>query len=328
MTQTQCQKCGGKSVTFLCGKHTGQLRDTLAEFGWWLHRLTETETGQARLGTNGGRKTTRRDDLDGDADLWATLAPLPERMHTDQANDDRRKQALENALAAGGVNANAALLLASIADQLGYWCRVLCEARGLTYTPPAIRNRPSAYGQNHALWLWANVDAIACSEDAGDIYRDVRAFRRQAEVAVNRPLRWLPLGGCPAEIRVEGPNVDGKAHPTAPCGEKLRAHDEQADVRCPECRTLHSVAWLQLSRRSEAETQPRTFPELVKFNASQHEDWRVPRATLFRWRQVGMLEPCEHTDDGDPLYSWVDVELLRVARPQKAATGAAARVRA
>lgn len=308
---TQCQHCGGDAQLFLCGKCTDTLRDTLREMPWWLRRLTETETGQARLSTNGGRKSTRGRDLDGDAELAHMLGELPERMHLDQARHDRRQRALASALAAGGCNARAAELLATIADSLAFWCRVICETRGLTYVPGVIRNRPSAYGQNHAEWLWVHHRSIACDENAADIMRDVIAFRREAETVVNRGVRWQALGKCPGVIRLEGPSMDGKTHPTADCGRELRAHDEQTDVRCPDCRTVHSVARLQWGRMCDAEAAPLPWADLCRVNKNQPDEYRVPPRTLRMWRQNCDLMPAAIDDDGNPLYRWADVQRVK-----------------
>lgn len=325
---TTCRRCKGAVLdAFLCAECTTDLRDTLAELPWWLDRLTETALGQTRMGDNAGRKSARRKDLDGDAELAACIEVLPGDDDLDKARRKRQQAALAHALATGGINARASELLAEIADSLAYWCRSLCETRGLTYTPQPTGR---ALGVNHARWLARNVDAIAASEDAADITADILGRDRarhgliaQIERAVNRPWRWWPLGACPTPIRLEGPAQDGRLHPSARCATELRAREDAREIRCPECHHLHNVHRLLWSRKSEAESEPMTERELVRYNRELPPEFQVPPRTLQHWLVTGRLCACGEAD-GDPLYSWIDVRLLVVRRPQAAVTGAAA----
>jgi hypothetical protein len=325
---TDCRHCRA-SVTdaFLCNRCRDTLRTELAALPWWLDRLTETALGQTRMSDNAGRKSAPRKDLDGDAELASCIEHLPEDDDLDKARAKRQKLAQAHALATGGVNHKASELLAEIDDGLAFWCRVLCEQRGLIYTPS---HSGRALGVNHAQWLAVHVDSIAASEDAGDIAADIlgrdrkrRGISDQIGSVVNRPWRWWQLGQCPTPIRVEGPAQAGRPHPTVPCAAELRAREDATRIRCPQCRIVHNVHRLLWARKSEAEAEPMTRKQLTRYNRELPAEFQVAQRTLEHWLTTGRLCPCREVD-GDPLYSWIDVRLLAIRRPQVAATGAAA----
>jgi predicted RNA-binding Zn-ribbon protein involved in translation (DUF1610 family) len=325
---TKCQNCKADVTdAFLCRKCRDDLRGELKELPWWLERLTETALGQTRMSDNAGRKSAPRKDLDGDAELAACIEVLPSVNDLDKARIARQRRALAHALATGGINYRASELLAELADSLAFWCRILCEQRGLDYTPQPGRR---ALGVNHAQWLTANIDAIAGAEDAGDIAADIlgrdkhrRSMIRQIEWVVNRPMRWWHLGPCPTPIRIEGPAQTGRPHPSVSCGINLRAKEGATRIRCPQCRADHNVHRLLWSRKSEAEAEPMTARELTRYNRDLPPEFQVPPRTLQHWLATGRLCACGEVS-GDPLYSWIDVRLLAVARPQNLSTGAAA----
>lgn len=324
----ECQRCKGAAHNaFLCPQCIEELHQELSNLGWWLDRLTETALGQTRMSDNAGRKSAPRKDLDGDAELASCIEQLPSDDDLDKARRKRQQLALAHALATGGINARASELLAEIADSLSFWCRVLCEQRGIDYHP-----RPSgrALGVNHAQWLAAHIDSIAACGDAADITADIlgrdrkrRGMIEQIQQVVNRPWRWWQLGDCPTPIRVEGPPRQGHPRPTIPCGAALRAREDATRIRCPDCRALHNVHRLLWARKSEAEAEPMTQRQLVRYNRDLPPEFQVPPRTLAHWLATGRLLACGE-DNGDPLYSWIDVRLLVVRKPQTAATGAAA----
>lgn len=325
---TECRRCKGQAAdSFLCGECADTLRTELRELPWWLDRLTETALGQTRMSDNAGRKSAARRDLDGDAELAACIEILPGTDDLDKARIARQKIALAHALATGGVNARASELLAEIADGLAFWCRSLCESRGTVYEPGRSGR---ALGVNHARWLHHHVQTIALSEDAADITADIlgrdkrrRSLIEQIERVVNRPWRWWPLGECPTPIRVEGPAQAGRPHPTVACGAELRAREDAREIRCRDCRVTHNVHRLLWSRKSEAEAEPMSAGELTRYNRELPPEFQVPPRTLRHWLATGRLCACGELN-GDPLYSWVDLRLLVIRRPQKAQTGAAA----
>ena len=321
---TECRRCGGKAQMFLCPKCETGLLEILTDLPWWLNRLTETALGQTRMSDNGGRKSARRRDLDGEKSLAECIEQLPDDDDLEKARAKREKRALAHALATGGVNARASELLAEIADGLVFWCRVLCEARGMTYEPPPSRG---ALGANHALWLKRHVDAITASEDAGDIAADIlgRDKKRHSLIdqigrVINRPLRWWKLGQCPTPIRVEGPAQAGRPYPTTACGAELGALQDVKEIRCRECRATHNVHRLLWSRKSEAEAEPMTERELLRYNRDLPPEFQVPPRTLQHWLTTGRLCACGNSA-GDPLYSWIDVRLLVMRRPQMGQAG-------
>jgi hypothetical protein len=319
---TECRRCGAKATLFLCQRCTDALQRTLAELPWWLNRLTEAAIGQTRMADNGGRRSARRKDLDGDAPLASMIELLPAGDDLDKARAKRQRVALAHALATGGINARASELLGAIADSLGYWVRVMCEHRGIL----APTNNGAVYGALWAKWLAVNVAAIAASEEADDIAGDIHGMLEDIVTIVNRPIPVRELGPCPTWDEQRN----------GPCRNDLRAPADALETYCRRCKTTHGVNRLLLARFAEAERSLLTFDRLCKVNKMQPGDFQIPLRTLQHWRRVEVLKPrgwmrpdgrhgiARHTDDDQPLYSWADVRTLRVSRPQKARTGAAA----
>jgi len=292
---TECTRCGAKSNNaFLCRECLLTAQTALADLPWWLNRLTETAVGQTRMTDNAGRRSARRKDLDGDAELAACIELLPKADDLEKARTARQKQSLAHAVATGGVNLRASELLAEIADSLAYWCRVLCEIRGLSYTPSPL---PVTVGANHARWLRVNAGAIATYDDAADIVGDIEGHLEDIVKVVNRPIRWWNLGECP------GWRDD------QPCQTDLRVPEGSEEVHCRKCSTRHTVQLLLLARKAEAETKHMTKRELTRYNRELPAEFQIPPRTLRHWLDTGRLTPCIKLA-GDPLYSWMDVRLL------------------
>lgn len=327
---TECQRCGAKAHNaYICPKCEQTAKRLLLELPWWLDRLTEAAVGQTRMSDNGGRKSARRRDLDGEAPLAACIELLPAgEDDLDKARKARERTALAHALAAGGVNARASELLAEVADALRYWIKVLCEARNAVYTPHRGANVHSL-GSGEALWLAGNVAAISASEDAGEIIGDIEAHHDDIVRVVNRPVRMMNLGPCPT--------WDERANRT--CGVTLRTTQDSIEVHCPRCKRTHTCNRLLLERMDEAERTKLTFEEVLRVNLDQPAEWQIAPRTLRHWRSTGVLRAhqwrradgrlglTQHGDDDVPLYLWADVKRLQLRKPQKAATGAAAHER-
>ena len=299
---SDCQRCGGRANdAFLCGKCVDTLRAQLRELPWWLERLTETALGMTKMTDNGGRRSARRKDIDGDATIASCIETLPTNKDDDldQARREREHAAMAHALAAGRINAKASELLAEVADGLGFWMRVILEYRGLNPPPP----RPSSsHGAGRAIWLAHNVRSIAQSEGAGDICTDVEGWLHDIAKAINRPVRFWPLGACPAET-TEGP-----------CEAELpRVPEHTEEVSCRDCGARHVVSRVLLIRKHEREGKPQKRRELVRYNGDLPPEFQVPPRTLRHWLTTGVLPPCAF-DGEDPLYSWVDVRLLMLDR--------------
>lgn len=269
---SDCQRCAGRAHNaYLCRSCQAALARTLADMPWWLSRLTETALGHTRMSDNGGRRSAAPRGLDGDAELASMIELLPNEDDLDKARRQREKIALAHALATGGINARASELLAEIADSLGYWCRVLCEQRGLEYTPAKSR---SAFGANHALWLRANVAAIAASEDADDIAGEVESHLEGIVKVVNRPIRWWALGPCPGLVE------DKRTRTFTECFTELRVPADTEEVACRKCKTTHNVHRLLLAGKSDAEAKPMTWRKLTRYNRDLPSEFQVPRE---RW---------------------------------------------
>ena len=145
----ECVRCGAKATTFACGRCTHKLRRMLADLPWWLRRLEETATGQARHGDDGRRIPRYRQQLDGDSAEASHIEPMPvdaccaaawdagEPCPTHGDGDGKRSRhrraqtALRHALARGRVNLRASELADSAHSILFEWVRDLCETRGM-----------------------------------------------------------------------------------------------------------------------------------------------------------------------------------------------------
>ena len=292
---SDCQRCGGRANdAFLCRTCQAALTEHLSALPWLQHRLTEAALGQTKMSDNGGRKSAPRAGLDGDKPAAAYIEPLPTIKGDDddlsKARKAREKLALSHALATGGINARASELLATIADALGYWCRVLCEARGLTYAPPVIANRPIAFGEAHAIWLLGNVAVIALSEEADDIAGEIEDHVSDIVRVINRPVRYWALGDCPGWIDKE----------YRECQADLRVVEGTEEVQCRQCGTRHDVHRLLLSRKYEADGKPMTWRQMRRYNRELPPEFQAPMRTLEHWLKTGKLPSCGDVD-GDPL---------------------------
>lgn len=327
---TECQRCGGKaSDAFLCRPCIQNLQRLLAEMPWWLARLDEAARGDTRMADNGGRRSARRKDLDGDTELAACIEQLPEKADDlDKARKARQQSALAHALATGGINAHATRLLEEVADSITYWCRTVANTSGATVDTPALATqRLTAIAAVHSAWMAANTQLIANTDDADTIYGDIETHIEDITKAVNRPIPTRQLGPCPSFIH------DETGHIETVCGRPLYAPADQLEVYCRRCKTIHPVHRLQLARFDEAQRKPMTFETLCKVNKMQDAGWQIPLRTLQHWRQLGAKTagmqglPVVGYENGEALYRWDDVRRLRIAKPQKELTGAAAHTR-
>lgn len=337
VTRQKCQACKGLSINaYLCGKCTKALRADLADWPWWLNRLIETAVGQARLG-DGGRRSART--MHGDDSISSHIERLPgcrcdarlrntvehdfigplmpgwRRLATDEASEcdcdpliarrRRERAALAHALALGHVNAPASDLHDDARNTMGSWVRHLCESRGVG--PPEL-----ATAVRMARWLHANVRAIANDEAAGELVDELADLRKRIEHTVNRPQPRKFLGACPT-----WDEETGKA-----CGRKLSAPEEAVEVRCRDCGETHQCARLQLLMEMDLERKQVTAEQLRKLNRQQPEEFRVPDRTLRRWLSEHWLRPCGEDDDGQPLYRWSDLKLMRADGRKRVANSA------
>lgn len=318
---TECQRCGAKANnSFLCRSCGTLARRLLDELPWWLDRLQETALGQTRMSDNGGRKSARRQDLDGEKPLAECIEMFPNSKEEDleKARRARQDAALAHALAAGGINAKASKLHADITGALAYWVRVLTEtSHSAAQTPAwtAVIGPPPA--RVSILWLRINLAAILAHPDAADIVGDIEIHQESLIECINRPVPTVILGPCPTWL--EKRNQE--------CSVPLSAPRDDIEVQCPRCRTVHNCHRLQLLR-TDGITNGNTlvtFDQALTFNAEQPAQWQISPRTLRHWRTTGQLQPAAVNDNGQPLYSWPAIKLLHLAKPQKVTTGAAAR---
>lgn len=304
---------------FLCRQCIHSLQSLLADMPWWLARLDEAAIGATRMSDNGGRKTARRKDLDGDKPLSECIDPLPDNDDLDKARKARQDKALDRALATGGVNAHASRLLTEVAESVTYWCRTVAKHAGHTINTPALASqRLSAVAAVHAAWMAANIGSVAAVDAAADIYGDVETHLGDITAAVNRPIPTRELGPCPSFIHDESGRIESV------CGKPLWAPADEPEVYCRRCKTTHATNRLLWARFEEAQREPMTWARLCRVNKMQDHGWQIPLRTLQHWRHTEMLRPVGYAG-GEPLYRWDDVRRLRIAKPQKGLTGAAAR---
>lgn len=181
------------------------------------------------------------------------------------------------------VNVGAMELSRNLRGQLGTIMRDLCEVRGVT--PPRKAWSSSAIAE----WLGANLTAIACSEDAGDIYDEIRTGTDAILAAINRNSRmWC------------GPCTTVVAHD--PSGEAIECGvDVYADrdnllemVRCPRCRLFCDPRQQLLTTIKRGDLLPEA--KLLEILDSLGE--KVSRVKLYDWIKAGSLRPRGYVHHG------------------------------
>lgn len=227
-----------------------------------------------------------------------------------EARRQRSKSSLQHALGAARINLRASELW-------DYTHSVLCELiRDICHTHrvevPAIKATDGM-----ALWLARNVSAISADEGAAVCYREIKQIIGDIERVVDRPEPRRFCGPCPNV-------VDGHRQR---CSVALMAKRDAASVICPSCRAAHSVD--ELIERLLAEVDDWLFARSEIWLLLGTLNERVPYSTFHDWFKKGRIKPHDHQQIGEktvPRYRLSAVRELR-EKPQKAATGAAARKR-
>ena len=180
------------------------------------------------------------------------------------------------------INIGAMELSRNLHNQLGTIVRDLHETRGKTpdtraWTTPAM-----------ARWLYAHTSAIACSDDAGQIMREVRSGTEAVLTVINRVSRmWC--GPC---ATVVGHNPQGE---DIECGIDLWAdRDSLEDIRCPKCRHTINPRQQLLITLKRGDLLPE--PKLLEIMESLGE--RVSRVRLYDWIRAGRLRPRGYVHQG------------------------------
>lgn len=166
-----------------------------------------------------------------------------------------------------------------------------------------------------ALYLSRRVPVIACREDAGECFAEVRKAIDDIERLVNRPVPPRRLGPCPTLV----------AHHQA-CATQLTAPRKATEVTCPECKTTHRVEKLIELLRGELLYWPLSSVEILGSRSSELpgalEYWNVTLAssTFHYWRKTNVLTvrsyrnkqtlaimPARENSNDEPLYWLADV---------------------
>lgn len=164
---TECVRCRAKAELFACNRCIDALRKMLADLPWWLARLDESATGQARHGDDSRRTPRYRQHLDGDAHPISSF-PSDHEDNLAKARHDRQEAIMRDALARGRVNARASELAERSHAVLVEWVRDLCETRGVDL-PTFDDQRVVDVGPNEgqAPWVDASTVHVAAGNPGG-----------------------------------------------------------------------------------------------------------------------------------------------------------------
>lgn len=253
-------------------------------------------------------------------ELGALLSDLPwllDELETTVVRQDRLGTATvgKSSENPSPINVGAMELARNLRGQLGTIMRDLCEVRG-TAPPPRTWTASLI-----AEWLGANLGAIACSEDAGEIYGEIRSGTDAILAAINRTSRmWC--GPC---TTVVAHDPTGEA---IECGVDLYADRENLAemVRCPRCRCFVDARTQLLATIRRGDLLPEA--KLLEILADLGE--AVSRVKLYDWIRAGSLRPrgyvhhgrivAERVRRGDPrVFSLSQARQLRWRDSQDAA---------
>lgn len=290
-----CGHCGARAQLYLCPRCTTDLRDMLLSLLTrpdddgrqrlgLLEYLADAAITQTRLG-DGGRRTEKS--------LVKYTDPVTGNEKLERALADG--EFLRNrVLAAGGVNARASRLQASIHALLSSWVHEMTETRGVVFVPLRAtesqfigplprgwRRLPADYvatTEDMVAWLAENVSAIAADQDAGRCWSEVSNAIERIERVVNRPIPPQFVGPCPTFFD------NGQQ-----CRRELRARREATHVKCPQCGATHDVRSVIDRYLVRSQHLRFTIPELEKLLVKLEEP--VGRSTLYEWHQKGLLKP-------------------------------------
>lgn len=301
----KCESCSAPSDMYLCNRCVPDLRQLLAslvscgtvtdeilqtvevepgvfeqqmvkrtrKLAGLLEYLRGYAVGQARRGEQARRVHHEPHSLNGDDSAASHIETLagcncPDgecTCNVSKAQDRRERDALNRALAAGGVNTSASELLAEMHYSLSSWAKGIASAHGMT-----LEWRTTT---GFAHFLSQNVPKIARDADAGHFHHRVRAFVRRAERIINPPDEPRECGPCPTELTAEQArarlteeqrrnNVDVKGRRR--CATPLTADRAATEVTCPDCDTTHNIDKLIDDLWDDVDEWHLTRPELVE----------------------------------------------------------------
>lgn len=287
---TTCQNCGGRAQLFLCPRCESDLRQLL------LSLLTQPDDeGRSRLGL----LEYLDDAAIGGRGNGKSLIEYTDPEHGDEkleraiANGEFRR---DRVLAAGGVNAKASRLRASVAATLSTMARSIADTRGVVPTPqkategdfigpllPGWRRLPAGYAMTTAeitWWLSEHTAAIACDEAAGEHHRDVVRIVGDILHAINPPTPPRFCGPCPSSV--DAPHRDCQQRHPHPCGNRLMAPRTAIEVTCRQCRETHNVE--RLIKRLLADVDHWRFDRAEILLIMDTLDEHLNERTFRRWR--------------------------------------------
>lgn len=270
-----CESCEGRAQAFLCNacqRELAHMFESLArghimangQFGpGWLENLTEAALGQTKMGEM----------------VRHTRGEHPLRLN------QRASRMLDRVHAA----------LIRLVQQYGYGPDQNSRAttRLVTHGSSSVL----------AMWLVGQVPAIANTEQAGQVYLQVRQLVREIMKMVDRPLSQRFAGPCPTIV----------GHHQL-CGVALMAHIEATEVVCPSCSVTHNID--ELRARLLRQLDGWTFTKRELFLVMRTLNENVPSRTFYDWLAKGKLKPLAQRD-GEPAYRLADVRQLRNSKTSK-----------
>lgn len=173
-------------------------------------------------------------------------------------------------------NLTASDLYRQVRSTLTRWVQDICESRGVEI--------PSLDDDGMPRWLCRHVPAIACGEDAGLCFTEIRRCVDEIERVINRPVKPRDLGPCPTLV----------AHHQA-CAHRLSAPRKAIEVTCPKCKAVHQVKDLIELLCNELEYWPLSSVEILGSRTSElpgaldYYGATLARSTFHYWRKHGML---------------------------------------
>lgn len=195
------------------------------------------------------------------------------------------------------VNIGAMELARNLRDQLGTLVRDLCESRGLEVPDKKWTT------VNLAGWLEINLQTIACSEDAGEVYDEIRHATDAILGAINRTSRmWC--GPCTTVVAHDPNGADIE------CGIDLYADRENLAemIQCPKCRMFCEprVQLLNTIKRGDL------LPEAKLLEIMDSLGEKVSRNRFYDWIKAGSLRPRGYVHHGRIVAERIRREDLRV----------------
>ena len=180
------------------------------------------------------------------------------------------------------INVGAMELSRTLRGQLGTIIRDVCESRGVQ--PPAKVWSNSRMAE----WIGTHLGSVACDENAGQIYRELRNGTEGILAAINRISRMY-CGPC---TTVVGHNPQGE---DIECGHDLYADREAVgDSRCVKCQRSFNPReqlLITIKRRD-------LLPESALLETLETLGEKVSRVRLYDWIRAGSLQPRGYVHHG------------------------------